>query len=114
MDGIMVLNTIATPVYSFGWNNWCLLLILPIILAIYLIWFWYVNRDLYRARKWRTIGLALLIGSLALGTTVCANQNVREEYTYQVILNNDADMEWFRDTYEVVKQVGITYMVKHK
>lgn len=114
MDGIMVLNTITTPIYSFGWNNWCLLLILPIILAIYLIWFWYVNRDLRRACKWCTIGLALLIGSLTLGAAICANENVREERVYQVVLDSNVNMEQFREDYEIIKQVGITYMIKEK
>lgn len=114
MDGIMVLNTIATPVYSFGWNPWCWGLIIPIILALYFIYFWFINRDLRRTRRWLTLGVFMLVVSLAIGYGVCSTEHVKYEYKYQVIVDNTVDMIQFRQNYEILDQVGITYMIKQK
>lgn len=114
MEGIMVLNTIDTPVYAFGWNNWCFLLIIPILIAVYLITFAYSNRRLARARRWGVIGAIILTLSLTFGIAICSTENVSYERTYQVIIDNNVDMEQFRQNYEILEQVGITYMIKHK
>ena len=114
MEGIMILNTISTPVYSFGWNGWCWALIPFIMLAIYLIIFGHENRKHASARRWRSIGIVALIGILSLGTAICSVENVAYEKTYQVLVDNTVDMEQFRATYEIVEQVGITYVIKVK
>ena len=114
MEGIMVLNTINTPVYTFGWNNWCLLLIIPILIAIYLIIFAYSNRHFARARRWGLIGAIILALSLTFGIAICSTENVSYDRTYQVIIDNNVDMEQFRQNYEILEQVGITYMIEHK
>ena len=111
MDGIMILNTIATPVYSFGWNPWCWALSLPIILAISLIDFWYINRHHARTRRWAWLGALILIISLSIGYGVCSTENVTYDYSYQVIIDNNVDMV---QNYEILEQVGITYMIKQK
>ena len=67
MDGIMVLNTINTPSYSFGWNNWCWFLLVPVFLAIYFLYFRYINRHNRRTAKWGLIGFILLVLSLTIG-----------------------------------------------
>lgn len=117
MDGIMVLNSMVTPEYGFGWNNWCLLLIIPLLLGLYLILFWFVNRDNRRSNKafkWGLIGLCIVALSLIIGLGICSCQNVTYDKTYQVILNNDVDMISFRENYEIIEQVGITYIVRLK
>lgn len=114
MEGIMVLNTIDTPVYAFGWNNWCFLLFIPILIAVYLITFAYSNRRFARARRWGAIGAVILALSLTFGIITCSCENVTYTRTYQVLIDNTVDMEQFRQNYEILDQVGITYMIKQK
>ncbi len=114
MDGIMILNTITTPVYSFGWNFWCWALILPIIFAIYLIYFWYINRRHVRTRRWAWLGALIIAISLTVGIGVCSTENVTYDRTYQVIIDNTVDMVQFRQNYEILEQVGITYVIRQK
>jgi hypothetical protein len=114
MEGIMILNTITTPVYSFGWNGWCWALIPFILLAIYLIAYGHKNRRHVSARRWRSFGVAALVGILCLGTAICSVENVRHENIYQVLVDSSVKMEEFRANYEIVEQVGITYMIKVK
>lgn len=114
MDGIMILNTISTPVYSFGWNGWCWLLIPLALLAIYLIVFGHENRRFASARRWRTIGIVSLAAILGLGTAICSMENVAYEKTYQVLVDSSVDMEQFRANYEILEQVGITYIIRQK
>lgn len=114
MEGIMILNTITTPVYSFGWNGWCWALIPFAILAIYLIIFGHENRRYASARRWRSIGIIALVGILSLGTAICSVDNVKHEKTYQVLVDSTVDMEQFRANYEILEQVGITYIIRQK
>ena len=114
MEGIMILNTITTPVYSFGWNNWCWVLLPFILLAIYLIAFGHKNRRHASARRWRSFGIVALVGFLCLGTAICSVENVQHENTYQVLVDNTVDMEQFRANYEILEQVGITYIIRQK
>lgn len=114
MDGIMILNTITTPVYSFGWNGWCWALIPVALLAIYLIIFGHENRRHASARRWRSIGIVVLVASLCLGTAICSVDNVEHEKTYQVLVDSTVDMEQFRANYEILEQVGITYIIRQK
>ena len=114
MDGIMVLNTINTPNYSFGWNNWCWFLLIPIFLAIYFLCFRFINRHSRRAGKWGLIGFILLVLSLTIGIGVCSSENVTYDKSYQVLINNNVDMEQFRSNYEILDQVGITYIIRQK
>lgn len=114
MEGIMILNTITTPVYSFGWNGWCWALIPFAVLAIYLIIFGHENRRHASARRWRSIGIVALTGILCLGTAICSVENVQHEKTYQVLVDSSVDMENFRANYEIVEQIGITYVIRQK
>ena len=114
MEGIMILNTISTPVYSFGWNGWCWALIPFIVLAIYLIIFGHENRRHASARRWRSFGIAALIVFLGLGATICSVENVQYEKTYQVLVDSSVNMESFRANYEIVEQIGITYVIRQK
>ena len=114
MGGIMVLNTIDIPSYSFGWNNWCWFLMVPIFLAIYFLYFRYINRRNRKTAKWGLIGFVLLILSLTIGLGVCSTENVTYQRNYQVLLDNSVDMEQFRSNYEIVEQVGITYVIRQK
>ena len=114
MDGIMVLNTINTPSYSFGWNNWCWFLLVPVFLAIYFLYFRYINRHNRRTAKWGLIGFILLVLSLTIGIGICSTENVTYDRSYQVLINNDVDMEQFRNNYEILDQVGITYVIRQK
>ena len=114
MNGIMILNTIAEPVYSFGWNDWCWFLLVPIFLAIYLIYFWSINRRHTRTRRWAWLGVLILIISMAVGYGVCSTENVTTKYSYQVLLDNTVDMVEFRQNYEILDQVGITYVIRQK
>lgn len=114
MEGIMILNTITTPVYSFGWNGWCWALIPFAVLAIYLIIFGHENRRHASARRWRSTGIVALAGILCLGTAICSVENVQHEKTYQVLVDSSVDMESFRANYEIVEQIGITYVIRQK
>ena len=114
MEGVMILNTITTPIYSFGWNGWCWALIPFVVLAIYLIIFGHENRRHASARRWRSIGIVALTGFLCLGTAICSVENVRHENTYQVLVDSSVNMEDFRANYEIIEQVGITYIIKVK
>lgn len=114
MEGIMILNTITTPVYSFGWNGWCWALIPFAILAIYLIIFGHENRRYASARRWRSIGIVALAGILCLGAAICSVENVQHEKTYQVLVDSSVNMEDFRANYEIVEQIGITYVIRQK
>ena len=114
MEGIMILNTISTPVYSFGWNGWCWALIPFAVLAIYLIIFGHENRRHASARRWRSIGIVALAGILCLGIAICSVENVQHEKTYQVLVDSSVDMESFRANYEIVEQIGITYVIRQK
>ena len=114
MDGIMILDTICTPIYSFGWNNWCFIFFIPALIAIYLILFGYVNRRFSQSRKWILIGLLMLIICVAFSLGICSVENVEYDTTYQVILNNEVDIEQFRANYEIIDQVGITYIIRQR
>ena len=114
MDGIMVLHSFTKPIYSFGWNNWCLLFILPIIFSIYLIFFWWANRDKVNTIIWGRVGVITLITCITLGTMICSTNNVKHERYYQVLVDNFVDMEEFRQNYEIIEQVGITYIIQQK
>ena len=112
MEGIMILNTITTPVYSFGWNGWCWALIPIALLAICLVIFGHENRRHVSGRRWRFIGIVILVISLCLGTAIGFIDNVEHEKTYQVLVDSTVDMERFRANYEILEQVGITYIIK--
>ena len=114
MEGIMVLNTIKNAVYSFGWNPWCWLLIVPIAISVLLLCFYSSNSHRKGMAKWGVIGTLILAFSVATGIAVCSTDNVSYEYIYQVIVDNEVDMESFRSNYEILDQVGITYMIKQK
>lgn len=114
MDGIMILNTINTPVYTFGWSNWCFLFSIPILLGVYLVWFGYLNRRFAKARRWASIGILMLALSVGACLGICSTENVSYDRTYQVIIDNNVDMIQFRANYEILEQVGITYIIRQK
>ena len=114
MDGIMILDTIRTPIYSFGWNNWCFLFFIPILLAIYLILFGYTNRRFAKGRQWAYIGILVLIFCVMFSIGICSVENVEYDITYQVILDNEVNIEQFRTNYEIIDQVGITYIIRQR
>lgn len=112
MEGVMILNTITTPVYSFGWNGWCWAFLPFILLAVYLIAFGHKNRRHASARRWRSFGIAVLVGILCLCATICSVETVVHEESYQVLVDNSVDIEQFRTNFEILDQLGITYIVK--
>ena len=112
MEGVMILDTITTPVYSFGWSGWCWALIPIALLAIYLIIFGHENRKYASARRWRCIGIIVFVVSLWVGIGICSVDNVKHEKTYQVLVDSTVNMEQFRANYEILEQVGITYIIK--
>lgn len=114
MDGIMILNTIHTPIYSFGWNNWCFLFFIPILLAIYLILFGYANRRFVKGRRWACVGVLVLTLCVIFSIAICSVENMEYDTTYQVILDNEVNIEQFRANYEIIDQVGITYIIRQK
>lgn len=114
MDGIMILNTIATPVYSFGWNLWCWLLLIPFLLGAYLVHFTLKNQRRNISKIWGWVGSLLIILSMSTCYGVCSTQNKTYEYSYQVLIDNSVDMENFRTNYEIVNQIGITYVIRQK
>ena len=114
MDGIMILDTIRTPIYSFGWNNWCFLFFIPALIAIYLILFGYANRRFSRGRQWACVGFLMLVLCVAFSIGICSTENMEYDTTYQVILDNKVDIEQFRTNYEIIDQVGITYIIRQR
>ena len=114
MDGIMILDTIRTLIYSFGWNNWCFLFFIPILIAIYLILFGYANRRFSRGRQWACVGFLMLVLCIVFSIGICSTENMEYDTTYQVILNNEVDIEQFRTNYEIIDQVGITYIIRQR
>lgn len=114
MEGIMVLNTIITPIYSYGWNPWCLFFIIPILIGIYLTYFWLINRNKPKMKQWLYIGTMTISLSLGLASGICSHKNVSYDTVHQVIIDNGIDIVEFRNNYEIVEQVGITYMIRQK
>ena len=86
----------------------------PCFPAIYFLYFRYINRHNRRTAKWGLIGFILLVLSLTIGIGICSTENVTYDRSYQVLINNNVDMEQFRNNYEILDQVGITYVIRQK
>lgn len=114
MDGVMILNTIETANYNWGWSNWYFLFLLPLTLGIYFIYFYWINRRHSKVRFWRNLGIVLIIFSITIPFVKAATHTITYDTTYQVLLDSNVEMETFRQNFEVLEQVGITYMVRQK
>lgn len=114
MEGVMVLNTIETANYNWGWSNWYFLFLLPLTLGIYLTYFYWINRRRWKGKFQRNLGIILIIFSIVTPFIKSATHTITYDNTYQVLLDSSVEMETFRQDFEVIEQIGITYMVRQK
>ena len=114
MEGFMILNTITETSYSFGWNNWCFGIIPITLLGFYFLYFYKINCNNHNVTKWGFIGAAMATFSILGMIALCSTMNPVEYEIYQVLLEDTLNIEWFRETYEILDQVGITYMITAK
>ena len=113
MEGVTILQTFEHTATTWGWSWWFMIPIILIVVCAISI-FSYIMGDNTEARKkmipiltgWLVFCLLLTLG-LAHSQT-----KLPTEYTYQVYLDENVNMEEFVHVYEIVKQQGITYIVK--
>lgn len=107
MDGVTILQTIEVAQYGWGWNWWA---IIPIIAAIALLIVSFITFDDGGGFLGFFVGLLVVIA-----VDFCMDaKELPPTYQYQVLIEDNVNMNDFLDKYTIVEQQGITYIIEIK
>lgn len=110
MEGITILQTVPTTVWTSGFNiPFLITLLLAVICLIFCVWFLFNCES-----DWV---IALIVG-LFCGFVSWVCWNIDEEIPgpnkYQVLIDENVSITEFTNKYEILSQEGITYWVQDK
>lgn len=110
MEGITILQTVPTTIWTSGFNiPFLIALLLSTICLFFCIWFFFDNDNTWTI----ALVMALFLGFFSF---VCWNMDepTPGPNKYQVLIDENVSMTKFTNKYKVLSQEGITYWIQDK
>ena len=110
MEGVTILQTVPTTVWTSGFNiPFLITLLLAVIYLIFSIWLLF-DCD---SNWFFALLIALFCGFMSFACW-SFDETIPGPNKYQVLIDEDVSIVEFTDKYEILSQEGITYWVQDK
>ena len=110
MEGITILQTVPTMIWTSGFNiPFLITLLLSIICLFFCIWFFFDNDNTWII----ALVMALFCGFFSF---ICWNMDepIPGPNKYQVLIDENVSITEFTNKYKILSQEGITYWIQDK